>query len=162
MKSAILYSIFNFIPLICTGVFVGIALATSLVSVPKMKNDTLTKDQLLSFWRHDFKATAPIQIALVCVSTICLIVSAFFFMPTFFALIGCGLLLMTMPWTLFVLMPINRQLLSDQVMKDVPLNFVQSFINKWSLLHIPRILFSLAAFIFFYLAIVIPIVKTIF
>ena len=153
--SHILFTILNGIPLLCSGVFLGVALATSLVSVPKMKDPNLTKEQLVSLWRQDFKSTAPIQIGLVLLATLCSIALLIFYPTNKFLLsLGCGILLITLPWTLFVLMPINNQLLSDTVTDNASLTAVQALVNKWAFLHIPRIICAFVAFIFFYCALI--------
>lgn len=135
--------ILDFVAFLSTALFFGASMYVSFVEHPARLSCNVTA--ALDQWRPSYRKAAAMQIMLSVIGIISSVV-VYFISKDLFVLIA-GLLLATIvPWTLIIIMPINKQLLNTTRNASTPgtLNLLQ----KWGKLHHMRTVISLAALAF--------------
>ena len=125
---------------ICTGLFAGAALYVSLVEHPaRMSCDVSVA---LTEFRPSYKRAAVMQATLASVGAAAAVV-AYYFGNGVSALVAGIVLATVIPWTLIVIMPINRELMDETRTSQTPDTDV--LLKKWARLHMVRTVASLLA-----------------
>jgi hypothetical protein len=125
---------------ICTALFAGAAMYVSLVEHPARMSCDLSV--ALSEFRPSYKRGAVMQASMAVLGAAAAI-TAYYFGNGVSALVA-GVVLATMiPWTLIVILPINRQLLDETRTSQTPDTDV--LLKKWGRLHMVRTVASLLA-----------------
>jgi hypothetical protein len=132
--------IFEILTLLFTTLFFGASLYVTIVEQPaRLACQTAAA---LAQWRPSFKRAAAMQIFLTIAGVICAVV-AYFIHGNLIVLAG-GLVLATVaPYTLIILMPVNRQLLNPSRTAETP--DTDALIEKWGKLHFVRTVVSFIA-----------------
>ena len=127
---------------ICTGLFAGGTLFVSLVEQPaRMAGSTATA---LEEWRPSYKRAAPLQIILSSGGVLAAVV-AYFSGRGVSTLVAAIVLVMVMPWTLSVILPVSHQLLDETRTAETP--GTDMLLRKWGRLHNVRTGISLLALV---------------
>jgi hypothetical protein len=127
---------------IFTGLFAGAALYVGLVEHPARMSNTL--DIALAEFRPSYKRAAVMQVILAVVGAAGAI-GAYFLGRGVSTLVAGIVLAIVIPFTLIVIMPINRQLLDETRMAQTP--DTQELLEKWGQLHNVRTIASLLALV---------------
>ena len=130
------------ISFIFTGLFAGAALYVSLVEHPARMSNTL--NVALAEFRPSYKRAAVMQVILAVVGAAGAI-GAYFLGRGVSTLVAGIVLAIVIPFTLVVIMPINRQLLDETRMAQTP--DTQELLEKWGRLHNVRTIASLLALV---------------
>jgi hypothetical protein len=128
---------FQLISLLATTLFASASFYVSFVEHPaRMMSDTTTA---LTQWRPSFKRAAAMQIILTLITCITSMI-AFTINQSFSVLLGGIVLSLVVPYTLIVIMPINRILLSEKTLPQTP--STRALLEKWGKLHNLRTIIS--------------------
>src|SRR3954453_19387125 len=132
--------IFDVLTLLFTTLFFGASLYVTVVEQPaRLACQTAAE---LAQWRPSFKRAAAMQILLTIAGVICAIV-AYFLHSNLIVLTG-GLILATVaPYTLIIIMPVNRSLLNPGRTAETP--DTAYLIERWGKLHFIRTAVSFIA-----------------
>ena len=124
---------FELVALLSTAFFTSAAFYVSFVEHPaRLASGTVAA---LNQWRPSYKRAAAMQIILSLIALLSSILA--FVMTQELIVLIAGLLLATVaPWTLIVIMPINRQLLDPSCSPDSP--ETQKLLLRWGQLHAVR------------------------
>lgn len=120
--------------LIAAALFTGAALYVALAEQPaRMRLDA---PAMLAQWQPSYARATIMQASLAIISGV-LGLLAFFHAYDWRFVLGAVLILANWPYTLFVIMPTNRQLkaLSPAQADDS----TRGLIRQWGLLHLPRV-----------------------
>jgi hypothetical protein len=131
--------IFSFI---CTGLFAGAALYISVVEHPARMANTL--GVALAEFRPSYKRAAVMQVILA-VGGVIGAIGAYFLGRGISTLVAGIVLAIVIPFTLIVILPINRQLLDETRVAQTP--DTQELLEKWGRLHNVRTVASLLALV---------------
>ena len=132
--------IFYILSLLCTTLFFGASVYVTFVEQPARL--ACQTDVALAQWRPSYKRAAAMQISLTIIGVLSSLI-AFFKFDDFAVLVG-GLLLATVaPYTLIVIMPVNKQLLDPTRSAETP--GTSGLIEKWGQLHFVRTVISFIA-----------------
>jgi hypothetical protein len=127
---------------IFTGLFAGAALYVSLVEHPARMSNTL--GVALAEFRPSYKRAAVMQVTLAVVG-VAGAIGAYFLGRGVSTLVAGIVLAIVIPFTLIVIMPVNRQLLDEARMAQTP--DTQELLEKWGRLHNVRTIASVLALI---------------
>jgi hypothetical protein len=127
---------------IFTGLFAGAALYVSLVEHPARMSSTL--GVALAEFRPSYRRAAVMQVILA-VGGVAGAVAAYFLGRGVSTLVAGIVLATVVPWTLIVILPINRQLLDETRTAATPDTDV--LFKKWARLHNVRTVASLLALV---------------
>jgi hypothetical protein len=134
--------IFDILTLLFTSLFFGASLYVSVVEQPARL--ACQTDAALAQWRPSFKRAAAMQILFTIAGVVCA-VFAYFLHSNMMGLLG-GLILATVaPYTLIIIMPVNRLLLNPERTAETP--DTASLIEKWGKLHLVRTVVSFIALV---------------
>src|SRR5438552_5525879 len=123
-----------------TGLFAGAALYVSVVEHPARMSCNLAV--ALAEFRPSYRRAAVMQVILALIGVGGAIIAYYFGRGT--STLVAGIVLATVvPWTLIVIMPINRQLLDETRTSETPETDV--LLKKWGRLHNVRTIASLLA-----------------
>ena len=123
---------FELLTLICAAFFASAAVYVSFVEHPARL--ACGTQIALAEWRPSYKRAATMQVALVVVGTLSSIV-AFATGQGVMVLAGGLVLALMVPYTLFVVMPTNRELLDPSRPADASSG---RLLEKWGRLHMVR------------------------
>jgi hypothetical protein len=127
---------------IFTGLFAGAALYISLVEHPARMSNTLAV--ALAEFRPSYRRAAVMQ-ATLAVAGAASAIGAYFLGRGISTLVAGIVLAIVVPFTLIVVMPINRQLLDETRTAQTPDTDV--LLKKWARLHNVRTIASLLALV---------------
>jgi hypothetical protein len=127
---------------IFTGLFAGAALYISLVEHPARMSNTLAV--ALAEFRPSYRRAAVMQ-ATLAVAGAASAIGAYFLGRGISTLVAGIVLAIVVPFTLIVVMPINRQLLDETRTAQTPDTDV--LLKKWERLHNVRTIASLLALV---------------
>jgi uncharacterized membrane protein len=127
---------------ICTGLFAGAALYVSLVEHPARMSCTLAV--ALAEFRPSYRRAAVMQVILA-IGGVAGALGAYYLGRGVSTLVAAVVLASVIPWTLIVIMPINRQLLDETRTAETPETEV--LLQKWARLHHVRTIASLLALV---------------
>ncbi len=130
------------ISFICTGLFAGAALYVSVVEHPARMANTLVV--ALAEFRPSYKRAAAMQVILA-VAGAAGAVGAYFLGRGISTLVAGIVLATVIPFTLIVMMPINRQLLDETRTAQTP--DTEVLLEKWGSLHNVRTVAGLLALV---------------
>jgi hypothetical protein len=130
------------ISFIFTALFAGAALYVSLVEHPARMSNTL--GVALAEFRPSYKRAAVMQVILAVVG-VAGAIGAYFLGRGVSTLVAGIVLAIVIPFTLIVIMPINRQLLDETRMAQTP--DTQELLEKWGRLHNVRTIASVLALV---------------
>jgi len=125
---------------ICIGLFAGAALYVSVVEHPARMSCDLPV--ALAEFRPSYKRAAVMQVILAVIGVTGAIVAWYLGRGTS-TLVAAIVFATVVPWTLIVIMPINRQLLDETRTSATPETDV--LLKKWGRLHNVRTIASLLA-----------------
>src|SRR6266568_250942 len=125
---------------ICTGLFAGAALYVSVVEHPARMSCDLPA--ALAEFRPSYKRAAVMQVILAVIGVTGAIVAWYLGRGTS-TLVAAIVFATVVPWTLIVIMPINRQLLDETRTSETPETDV--LLKKWGRLHNVRTIAGLLA-----------------
>lgn len=125
---------------IFTGLFAGAALYVSLVEHPARMANTL--EVALAEFRPSYKRAAGMQVILAVVG-VAGAIGAYFLGRGISTLVAGIVLATVVPFTLIVIMPINRQLLDET--RTARTDDTEVLLEKWGKLHNVRTIASLLA-----------------
>ncbi len=125
---------------ICTGLFAGAALYVSVVEHPARMSCDLPI--ALAEFRPSYKRAAVMQVILAVIGVTGAIVAWYLGRGTS-TLVAAIVFATVVPWTLIVMMPINRQLLDETRTSETPETDV--LLKKWGRLHNVRTIAGLLA-----------------
>ncbi|HEX9221007.1 MAG TPA: DUF1772 domain-containing protein [Gemmatimonadaceae bacterium] len=128
------------IAFICTGLFAGAALYVSVVEHPARMSCDLPA--ALAEFRPSYKRAAVMQVILAVIGVTGAIVAWYLGRGTS-TLVAAIVFATVVPWTLIVMMPINRQLLDETRTSETPETDV--LLKKWGRLHNVRTIAGLLA-----------------
>lgn len=128
------------VSLIFTGLFAGAALYVSLVEHPARMANTL--EVALAEFRPSYKRAAVMQVILAVVG-VAGAIGAYFLGRGISTLVAGIVLATVVPFTLIVIMPINRQLLDET--RTARSEDTEVLLEKWGKLHNVRTIASLLA-----------------
>jgi len=128
------------VSLIFTGLFAGAALYVSLVEHPARMANTL--EIALAEFRPSYKRAAVMQVTLAVIG-VAGAVGAYFLGRGISTLVAAIVLATVVPFTLIVIMPINRQLLDET--RTARTEDTEVLLEKWGKLHNVRTIASLLA-----------------
>ena len=128
------------VSLIFTGLFAGAALYVSLVEHPARMANTL--EVALAEFRPSYKRAAVMQVILAVIG-VAGAIGAYFLGRGISTLVAGIVLAIVVPFTLIVIMPINRQLLDET--RTARTDDTQVLLEKWGRLHNVRTIASLLA-----------------
>ncbi|KAF9969808.1 hypothetical protein BGZ73_007670 [Actinomortierella ambigua] len=124
------------------GIFAGQALGFSTFLMPALRKFAATSS--LTVWCEAYVNAAPIQFACAAVSSACL--GGVYFktksLPFLWASLGMASVI---PYTLGLMMPINKELLSIRKSGVVQSDHVEALLQRWESRHQVRIVVSIAA-----------------
>jgi len=128
------------VSIIFTGLFAGAALYVSLVEHPARMANTL--EVALAEFRPSYKRAAVMQVILAVIG-VAGAIGAYFLGRGISTLVAGIVLAIVVPFTLIVIMPINRQLLDET--RTARTDDTQVLLEKWGKLHNVRTIASLLA-----------------
>ena len=128
------------VSLIFTGLFAGAALYVSLVEHPARMANTL--EIALAEFRPSYKRAAVMQVILAVIG-VAGAIGAYFLGRGISTLVAGIVLATVVPFTLIVVMPINRQLLDET--RTARTEDTEVLLEKWGKLHNVRTIASLLA-----------------
>jgi len=136
--------ILEFIATLACGIFTGAAIYINLVEHPaRMKCGTQIA---LTEWRPSYKRAAVMQASLAFFGSVAAI-AACGMGSSYWWLIGGLVFFSVIPFTLIVILPINRRLLDTEL--DVGSDLAADLLERWNRLHGVRSILALAAFLIF-------------
>lgn len=134
----------EFIAILCCGLFAGAAVYINLVEHPaRMSCGT---EAAAAEWAPSYERAARMQAPLAVVGFVCAII-AWLAGSGLLWLIGGVLLGLVVPFTLLVVMPTNKHLLSSDL--DKRSEETRRLLNRWNSLHFVRTALSVVAFLLF-------------
>lgn len=128
------------VAIIFTGLFAGAALYVSLVEHPARMANTL--EVALAEFRPSYKRAAVMQVILAVIG-VAGAIGAYFLGRGISTLVAGIVLAIVVPFTLIVIMPINRQLLDES--RTARTDDTEVLLEKWGRLHNVRTIASLLA-----------------
>ena len=128
------------VSIIFTGLFAGAALYVSLVEHPARMANTL--EVALAEFRPSYKRAAAMQVILAVIG-VAGAIGAYFLGRGISTLVAGIVLAIVVPFTLIVIMPINRQLLDET--RTARTEDTEVLLEKWGRLHNVRTIASLLA-----------------
>ena len=128
------------VSIIFTGLFAGAALYVGLVEHPARMANTL--EVALAEFRPSYKRAAVMQVTLAVVG-VAGAIGAYFLGRGISTLVAGIVLAIVVPFTLIVIMPINRQLLDET--RTARTDDTEVLLEKWGRLHNVRTIASLLA-----------------
>jgi hypothetical protein len=128
------------VSLIFTGLFAGAALYVSLVEHPARMANTL--EVALAEFRPSYKRAAVMQVTLAVIG-VAGAIGAYFLGRGISTLVAGIVLATVVPFTLIVIMPINRQLLDET--RTARTEDTEVLLEKWGKRHNVRTIASLLA-----------------
>lgn len=128
------------VSLIFTGLFAGAALYVSLVEHPARMANTL--EVALAEFRPSYRRAAVMQVILAVVG-VAGAIGAYFLGRGISTLVAGIVLATVVPFTLIVIMPINRQLLDET--RTARTDDTEVLLEKWGKLHNVRTIAGLLA-----------------
>jgi hypothetical protein len=140
---------FQFIAVLSCTLFTGAAIYINLVEHPaRMKRDTQTAALV---WAPSYKRATVMQASLAVISTLSGLAAAYFSGQWLWA-VAALLIGAVVPFTLIVIMPINRLLLAPD--RDLASPETRGLLEKWARLHAVRSVLGLLASVI-YMALVV-------
>ena|SRR6266849_3071238 len=136
--------LFGLVAALCCGLFAGAALYVNLVEHPA-RMECGTELAIAEFAPSYGRATV-LQVSLALIGALCGTL-AWFWDRSLIWLIAAGLLLSGIPFTLFVILPTNKQLLDPSL--DRRSEQAHLLLTRWGQLHAVRTVVSLAALVLF-------------
>ncbi len=131
---------------LAAGLFAGAAVYIDLAEQPARKQiDTATA---LKEWRPSYKRAAVVQPLLAAVGFLSAL-AAWLSGASVWWLVGGGLLVAVIPYTLIVVFPTNDKLLDPAIDKNP--DVARRLLTRWGRLHTVRSIMSLATFLAFML-----------
>jgi uncharacterized membrane protein len=130
---------FELIALLCTAFFASACVYVSFVEQPARL--ACSTDAAITEWRTSFKRAAMMQIGLVVIGALAAVAAVVAGQGPL-VLLGGLLLVLMFPYTLIVIMPVNRLLLDTTRPVDAT---TDALLRKWGRLHHGRTVGSLAA-----------------
>jgi hypothetical protein len=128
------------VSIVFTGLFAGAALYVSLVEHPARMANTL--EVALAEFRPSYKRAAVMQVVLAVIG-VAGAIGAYFVGRGISTLVAGIVLAIVVPFTLIVIMPINRQLLDET--RTARTDDTEVLLEKWGRLHNVRTIASLLA-----------------
>jgi hypothetical protein len=128
------------VSIVFTGLFAGAALYVSLVEHPARMANTL--EVALAEFRPSYKRAAVMQVVLAVIG-VAGAIGAYVFGRGISTLVAGIVLAIVVPFTLIVIMPINRQLLDET--RTARTDDTEVLLEKWGRLHNVRTIASLLA-----------------
>jgi anthrone oxygenase-like protein len=128
------------VSIIFAGLFAGAALYVSLVEHPARMANTL--EVALAEFRPSYKRAAVMQVILAVIG-VAGAIGAYFLGRGISTLVAGIVLAIVVPFTLIVIMPINRQLLDET--RTARTEDTEVLLEKWGKLHNVRTIASLLA-----------------
>ncbi|KAG0260731.1 hypothetical protein DFQ27_003348 [Actinomortierella ambigua] len=124
------------------GIFAGQALGFSNFLMPALRKFSATSS--LNVWCEAYTNASPLQAACAVVSSVCLggVYAKTGSKPFLLAAIG---MLSVIPYTLVLMMPINKELLSIRKSGGASGDHVEALLQRWESRHQVRIVVSIAA-----------------
>jgi hypothetical protein len=136
---------FGQLGLMISALFAGAAIYITVAEQPSRL--TLSDAALLSEWKHSYKRGFAMQAPLALAGFLCGL-GAYTEKQDSSFLIAAFLMLANWPWTIFAIMPINRQLNAMNEAAASPQ--VRELITKWGHLHAVRSALGLTAALAFF------------
>ncbi len=136
--------LFGFVAALCCGLFAGAALYLTLVEHPaRMEGGT---ELAATEFPPSYRRATVLQVSLALIGALCGTL-AWFRDGSLSWLIASGLLLSVIPFTLFFILPTNKQLLDPSL--DRRSEKAHLLLTRWGRLHAVRTVVSLAALVLF-------------
>src|SRR5260370_11750087 len=136
--------LFGFMAALCCGLFAGAALYVNLVDHPaRMECGT---EVAATEFAPSYRRATVLQVSLALIGALCGTL-AWFWGRSLSWLIAAGLLLSGIPFTLFFMLPTNKQLLDPSL--DRRSGKAHLLLTRWGRLHAVRTVVSLAALVLF-------------
>ena len=126
--------------LIAAAAFAGAAIYVNVAEQPARL--VLDDRAMLAQWKRSYDSASVMQAGLALVAC-ALGVIAFFLSHDWRWLLGALLILAPWPWTIFVIMPVNRRLKATA--PDAAQNDTRASVEHWGRLHAGRSAFGIAA-----------------
>jgi Anthrone oxygenase len=126
--------------LIAAAAFAGAAIYVNVAEQPARL--VLDDRAMLAQWKRSYDNASVMQAGLALVAC-ALGVIAFFFSDDWRWLLGALLILAPWPWTIFVIMPVNRRLKATA--PDAAQSDTRASVEHWGRLHAGRSAFGVAA-----------------
>jgi uncharacterized membrane protein len=134
----------QFIAIVCSAVFAGAALYISVVEHPARLKAGVSI-ALLEF-RPSYARASVLQVAMI-VSTLICSIGLCLLSHDWTWLIGGGLIAVSIPFTLLVIMPVNRSLLDAA--SPPPDSVALELLSRWGHLHLVRTITGMLGFALF-------------
>jgi hypothetical protein len=139
--------ILEFLAIVSAGLFAGAAIYINAVEHPaRMECGT---DIAIRQWRPSYRRATIMQSSLAFSSFVASIL-VWFFKSDFLFLLGGLLIATVIPFTLLVIFPTNKKLMSE----GMNLSQTEALLNRWNRLHLVRSLCSLCAFLVMVMAVI--------
>lgn len=136
--------LFGFMAALCCGLFAGAALYVNLVEHPaRMQCGT---ELAATEFAPSYRRATVLQVSLALIGALCGTL-AWFWDRSLRWLVGAALLLSGIPFTLFFMLPTNKQLLDPSL--DRRSGKAHLLLTYWGRLHAVRTAVSLAALVLF-------------
>lgn len=133
--------------IVCAGLFAGAALYITLVEHPaRMECGSALA---VTEFGPSYRRATVMQASLAIVSGVAGLL-AWWSTSHLYLLIGSGLILSVVPWTLIIILPVNRKLLDTGLQPDSA--EAQQLLHSWGRLHAVRTLLSFLSLTMFLLA----------
>lgn len=126
--------------IVTAALFAGAAIYVNVAEQPARL--TLDDKALLTEWKPSYARGKVMQASLALISTVLGLLAAYL-TGKWIWLVGAVLILAPWPWTLFVIMPVNKVLEATPI--DGANAQTRALIEKWGALHAGRSAFGLAA-----------------
>ena len=123
--------------LVAAAAFAGAAVYVNVAEQPARL--ALDDHTMLTQWRRSYDRASVMQAGLALVASVLGII-AFLLLHDWRWLVGAALILAPWPWTIFVVMPVNRRLQGSPTPDDA-----RSLVEQWGRLHAGRSAFGVAA-----------------
>lgn len=142
----------SFLPLIhelCVTMFAGVALYINVAEHPARM--TIPIEYAVSQWAPSYKKAAMLQASLAMISILGGLIS-FLISGGSQYLISALLMAFVFGFTMTVIMPVNKKLLSLKTMEEKKQKQVETMLIKWNRLHAVRTIAALTAVFILYAA----------